>query len=123
MGSSTARLLGLPGNPVAAFVTFVHVEHPLAAQLAGEAFTPPLAVPGARGGSRIARRKGRREYVRARLIPGRRRRHRGAQAPARGAAGVITSLTQTDGLVELPETARAVEPGQTVGFLPYAALR
>jgi molybdopterin molybdotransferase len=37
-------------------------------------------------------------------------------------AGVLTSLTETDGLVELPENATTVEPGSTVGFLPYASL-
>jgi molybdopterin molybdotransferase len=37
-------------------------------------------------------------------------------------AGVITSLTETDGLVELPENVTTVEPGSTVGFLPYAVL-
>ena len=37
-------------------------------------------------------------------------------------AGVITSLTETDGLVELPEDTTTVEPGSTVGFLSYAAL-
>ena len=37
-------------------------------------------------------------------------------------AGVITSLTETDGLVELTEDATTVEPGSTVGFLSYATL-
>ena len=37
-------------------------------------------------------------------------------------AGVLTSLTETDGLVELSENTTTVEPGSTVGFLPYASL-
>ena len=37
-------------------------------------------------------------------------------------AGVITSLTETDGLAELSEDTTTVEPGSTVGFLSYAAL-
>jgi molybdopterin molybdotransferase len=37
-------------------------------------------------------------------------------------AGVITSLTETAGLVELPEDVTTVEHGSTVGFLSYAAL-
>ncbi len=37
-------------------------------------------------------------------------------------AGVITSLTETDGLVELSEDTRTIEPGTTVGFLPYVDL-
>ena len=38
-------------------------------------------------------------------------------------AGVITSLTETDGLVELPEAVTRVEPGEDLGFLPYDLLR
>ena len=37
-------------------------------------------------------------------------------------AGVITSLTETDGLAELAEDTTTVEPGATVGFLSYATL-
>jgi molybdopterin molybdotransferase len=35
---------------------------------------------------------------------------------------VISSLTQTDGLVELSEDTTSVEPGAIVDFLPYAVL-
>ena len=41
---------------------------------------------------------------------------------AQEGAGVITSLTETDGLVELPEDVTSIEPGSTVGYLSYAAL-
>jgi molybdopterin molybdotransferase len=41
---------------------------------------------------------------------------------AQEGAGIITSLTETDGLVELLESTTAVTPGATVGFLSYAAL-
>jgi molybdopterin molybdotransferase len=37
-------------------------------------------------------------------------------------AGIITSLTETDGLVELDEETTTVTPGTTVGFLSYAVL-
>jgi molybdopterin molybdotransferase len=41
---------------------------------------------------------------------------------AQEGAGVITSLTETSGLVELPEDVTEIEVGATVGFLSYAAL-
>ena len=41
---------------------------------------------------------------------------------AQEGAGVITSLTETAGLVELPEDVTTVESGSTVGFLSYAVL-
>ena len=37
-------------------------------------------------------------------------------------AGILTSLTETDGLLEFPEDVTAIEPGARVGFLSYAAL-
>ena len=40
----------------------------------------------------------------------------------REGAGLLSSLVETDGLVELGEEIRKVEPGQTVGFLGYASL-
>jgi molybdopterin molybdotransferase len=67
------------------------------------------------------KKSGRREYVRVKLV-------RGADGAveavkyAQDGAGVITSLTETDGLVELAEDVTAVEPGASVGFLSYAAL-
>ena len=40
----------------------------------------------------------------------------------REGAGLLSSLVDTDGLVELGEEITEVEPGQTVGFLSYASL-
>ena len=40
----------------------------------------------------------------------------------RDGAGVITSLTETDGLVELGEEVTEISPGAMVNFLSYADL-
>ena len=40
----------------------------------------------------------------------------------REGAGLLSSLADTDGLVELGEDVTQVLPGQTVGFLSYASL-
>jgi molybdopterin molybdotransferase len=40
----------------------------------------------------------------------------------REGAGLLSSLVDTDGLVELPESMTKVEPGQSVGFIGYASL-
>ena len=37
-------------------------------------------------------------------------------------AGILTSLTETDGLLEFREDVTAIKPGDRVGFLSYAAL-
>jgi molybdopterin molybdotransferase len=112
--------IGLPGNPAAVFVTFVQVARVLIARLAGEDFRQPTPFPVASGFA-YRKKEGRREYVRARLV----RAGDGgleAQKHPREGAGVITSLTETDGLVELPEAVTRIEAGETVAFLPYAAL-
>lgn len=41
---------------------------------------------------------------------------------SRDGTGFLTSLVETDGLVELGETIAKVERGQIVNFLPYASL-
>jgi molybdopterin molybdotransferase len=115
-----AAFAGLPGNPVAVFVTFVHVVRPLLLRLAGAESAPPAALP-VRAAFKYRKKKGRREFVRVGL----RRASDGVieavKHPQEG-AGVLTSLTETDGLAELAEDRVEVEPGSTVGFLSYATL-
>ena len=112
--------IGLPGNPVASFVTFVHVVRPIVLALSGAAAAPIVAMP-VRSAFAYKKKGGRREYVRVTL----RRAADGAleavKFPREG-AGLLSSLVDTDGLVELPESVTTVEPGQTVGFLGYANL-
>ena len=67
------------------------------------------------------KKKGRREYVRVALRAGADGAIEAFKHPQEG-AGVITSLTETDGLAELAEDVTTVEPGSTVGFLSYATL-
>jgi molybdopterin molybdotransferase len=117
---SAAAFVGLPGNPVAVFITFARVVRPLLLRLAGAQPPPLLPLPVSAGFS-YRKKKGRREYVRVALKP----RADGvieAIKHAQDGAGVITSLTETDGLVELAENVTTVEQGSTVGFLSYAAL-
>jgi molybdopterin molybdotransferase len=97
-----AAFVGLPGNPAAVYVTFARVVRPLLLRLAGAEALALVALP-----VKLTRAAdGTVEAV----------KH------AQDGAGIITSLTETDGLVELPEDATTVEPGSTVGFLSYAAL-
>jgi molybdopterin molybdotransferase len=115
-----AAFAGLPGNPAAVYVTFVRVVWPLLLRLAGASPRQPLALP-VRATFAYRKRKDRREYVRVSL----RRAADGVVEAVkfpRDGAGVITSLTETDGLVELGEEVTEVAPGTMVGFLSYAAL-
>lgn len=117
---SQAAFAGLPGNPVAAFVTFARIVRPLLLRLSGAAFEPMVAFP-VRAAFAYKKKKGRREYVRVSLRCG----GDGALEAvkyAQDGAGVMSSLTQTDGLVELPEDTTDIQPGEMVGFIPYASL-
>ena len=115
-----AAFVGLPGNPVAAFVTFARVVRPLLLRLAGAQDEPLTALP-VRLAFAYRKKKGRREYVRVALRRGADGTIEAVRHPQEG-AGVITSLTETDGLAELGEDSTAIEPGSTVGFLSYATL-
>jgi molybdopterin molybdotransferase len=112
--------VGLPGNPAAVYVTFVRVVRPLLLRLSGAEPAPLVPLP-VRATFAYRKKSGRREYVRAKLE----RASDGvlqAVKFAQEGAGVITSLTETDGLIELPDQTTVIEPGATVGFLSYAAL-
>lgn len=112
-------VVGLPGNPVAAVVTFLHLARPLALRLAG-AEPEPLPRFAARAAFAYRKKGGRREYVRVRLGPG-------APLPeavkfAREGAGLLSSLTESDAFAELPEDVTAIATGDVVRVLPFAAV-
>jgi molybdopterin molybdotransferase len=115
-----AAFVGLPGNPVAVFVTFVRVVKPLLRRLAG-AVPQKLTPLPVRLSFPYKKKTGRREYVRVSLRKSADGEIEAVKHPQDG-AGVITSLTQTDGLLEFPEDVTRVEAGDRIGFLSYAQL-
>ena len=119
-GAGSAAFAGLPGNPVAVFVTFVKVVRPLLLRLSGAVPQPLIAVP-VRAAFGYRKKKGRREYVRVSLRVAADGELEAVKFPQDG-AGVLTSLTATDGLLEFSEDVTEIESGTRVGFLSYAAL-
>src|SRR5437868_8728491 len=113
-------LIGLPGNPVASFVTFVHVVRPTVLALAGGRQQPLVPMP-VRSGFAYKKKIARREYVRVTLRKAEDGALEAIKFPREG-AGLLSSLVETDGLVELGEQVTVVEPGQMVGFLSYASV-
>jgi molybdopterin molybdotransferase len=112
--------IGLPGNPVASFVTFVHVVRPTILALSGARPEPLLPMP-VRAAFSYKKKMARREYVRVALRKAADGALEAVKFPREG-AGLLSSLADTDGLVELGEEVTQVAPGQTVGFLSYASL-
>lgn len=112
--------IGLPGNPVAVFVTFVRVARPLIDALAGAAphVPPPILVTA---DFSLRKKPGRREYVRVRLRPGPTGGLCARPHPHEG-AGMISSLTDSDGLAELPEDLTQVTPGDPLVVFSYGSL-
>lgn len=112
--------VGLPGNPVASYVTQAYVVRPLALALMGAHWTPGVAPP-VRAAFSYKKKTGRREFVRASLARGADGVVEAHKFPREG-AGLLSSLTQTQGLVVLGEDVTRVEPGDSVGFMDYATL-
>src|ERR1700682_883359 len=82
--------IGLPGNPVASFLTFIHVVRPTVLALAGAA-PPHLAPMPVRGAFFYRKKIARREYVRINLRKGADGVLEAVKFPREG-AGLLSSL-------------------------------
>lgn len=111
-------VLGLPGNPVAVFVCFVIYVRPVLIRLAGGTWPEPhrFAVQAA-----FTQKKkiGRREFWRAKLTKGAHGRLWAAKFPRDG-SGLITSLREADGLIEVAEEVSEIKEGELVDFVPFS---
>jgi molybdopterin molybdotransferase len=107
-------VFGLPGNPVAAFVCTLVFARPAFGLLSGEGWRMPqgMDLPAA-----FSKRKkpGRREFLRARLREGR------VEVFASEGSGRVSGLSWAEGLVDLPDGAAEVSPGDPVRYLPYGS--
>jgi molybdopterin molybdotransferase len=107
--------IGLPGNPVSAFVTFCLFVRPFllkrmgAADVLYRAFAVQADFSWRKPGTR-------REFLRAQLQPG----GRLALFPNQS-SGVLTSCAWADGLVDLA-IGQTVQPGDWVRFIPFSEL-
>ena len=112
--------IGLPGNPVAMMVTFLRFARPLLLGLGGarEAEREPHLFR-VRTDFAIKKKEGRREWIRGRLTTGEDGMPVVTKYPRDG-AGILTSLVESDGLVELPEELTQAPPGAMVDFLPFS---
>lgn len=114
-------VVGLPGNPIAAYVTHLFVVAPLLARLGGAEWRPPLSLP-LRAAFAHRKKAGRREYLRVSLRDGADGEAELVKFPREGSA-LLSSLTGSDGLAELPEALTRLEPGTRLRFFPHLALQ
>ncbi|WP_328838131.1 molybdopterin molybdotransferase MoeA [Methylobrevis albus] len=110
--------LGLPGNPVAVFVTALLYGQPLLARLSGAAWRPPTRFPLPAGFDAPARKTGRREFLRGILETGPDGRLQAGKY-GRDGSGLISGLRAADGLVEIGEDVPHIARGDLVDFIPF----
>lgn len=110
--------LGLPGNPVAAFVCFLLYVRPALTMLGGGTYQEPIRFPVPAGFEVPAKKTGRREFWRGWLEPGPDGRPV-AHKFTRDGSGLISGLRQATGLIEIAEDVTSVARGELVSFLPF----
>ena len=112
---SSALLVGLPGNPVSSFVTWLLAVTTVLRSLQGMAPGLPKGLP-MRADFDWPKPDRRREFLRVQVnVEG------GLALFGNQSSGVLTSAVWADGLVDNPAGA-AIQAGQTVRFLPLAEL-
>jgi molybdopterin molybdotransferase len=109
------HFIGLPGNPVSSFVTFLLLVRPFLLKLQGatQLAPKPIQLPAH---FELPRADKRREFLRAR-----RNAEGGVELFANQSSGVLTSAVWADGLVDNP-SGRTIARGDAVSFLPLAEL-
>jgi molybdopterin molybdotransferase len=108
-----AHFLGLPGNPVSSFVTFLVLVRPFLLQLQG-ARNVAMTTVAARADFTWAKPDKRREFLRAR-----RNANGGLDLFPNQSSGVLTSAVWSDGLIDNPPGC-AIAPGDAVRFVPFS---
>lgn len=111
----TAYFIGLPGNPVSCFVTFVLVVRPVLLRLQGVADWQPRPI-ALRADFDWPRPDKRREFLRVR-----RNAAGGLDLFPHQGSGVLTSAVWADGVVDNP-SGQAIRAGDMVSYLPFAEL-
>ena len=111
---------GLPGNPVAMIATFLAIVRPALLRLAGARPSEPRRFP-VTADFQLARRTGKHEFVRCSL-------HEGeghalfARRFERGGSGVLSSVADSEGLLEVAEDITEITPGMVLPFIPFSTL-
>ncbi|MFM9433144.1 molybdopterin molybdotransferase [Janthinobacterium sp. CG_23.3] len=113
-----AFFIGLPGNPVSSFITFLMFVRPFILRLQGVGDPAALAPKGytLRADFHWPKADRRNEFLRARMNAG-----GGLDLFANQSSGVLTSTLWGDGVVDNPP-GQTIAPGDTVRFIPFSEL-
>ncbi len=113
--NESAWFIGLPGNPVSSFVTFLMLVRPFLMRLQGIRRVEPQRL-SMRADFAWPRPDHRREFLRVSFNAG-----GGLDLFPNQGSAVLTSTVRCDGLVDNPP-GRAVAPGDSVRFIPLSSL-
>lgn len=114
-GEGIAHFIGLPGNPVSSFVTFLLLVRPFVQRLQGMAEVAPRALP-MRADFDWSKPDRRREFLRAKINAG-----GGLDLFPNQSSAVLTSTVWGDGLIDNPPQ-HPIARGDIVRFLPFSEL-
>jgi molybdopterin molybdotransferase len=115
-----AYFFGLPGNPVAVMVTFYEFLQPALKYLMGERDYLPVRFK-VRCESKLRKRVGRTEYQRGKLVQGEDGNPRVIKSGSQG-SGILSSMTEANCFIVLPNDCESVEPGALVDVEPFYGL-
>ena len=113
--ASTAWFIGLPGNPVSSYITFLLAVRPVLLRLQGGTDLAPRGLP-VRADFDWLRPDRRREFLRVR-----RNADGGLDLFANQSSGVLTSVVWGDGVVDNPAN-HAIRRGDPVDYIAFADL-
>jgi len=116
-GEGSAFFLGLPGNPVSSFVTFLLFVRPFLLRLQGVSGPVEPQALQVRADFDWPKPDRRNEFLRARLNA-----EGGLELFPNQGSGVLTSTVWADGLIDNPP-GQAIARGDIVRFIPFAALQ
>lgn len=108
-----AHFVGLPGNPVSSYMTFLLLVKPLVLALLGAKQLAPVAVPMTAHFD-VPQADKRREFLRVR-----RNAQGGLDLFPNQSSGVLTSVVWGDGVVDKP-AGQTIAHGDTVSFWPFS---
>jgi len=113
--SAETFFIGLPGNPVSSFATFLLFVRPFILSLAGVQAVAPRTL-SLRADFTQSKADRRNEFLRARINPA-----GGLDLFANQSSAVLTSTVWGDGLIDNPPN-HAISAGETVRFIPFSEL-
>ncbi len=113
--SAETFFIGLPGNPVSSFVTFLLFVRPFILRLAGVQAVAPRAL-SLRADFTQSKADRRNEFLRARINAA-----GGLDLFPNQSSAVLTSTVWGDGLIDNPPN-HAISAGETVRFIPFSEL-